>query len=370
LSQLFKRQYGGDIQAFLASNVQVIGSHPSAGTPAPTVPGIPSPTFVLLQGASESQPPPLVPDESIYGPSMPYNLNYPRVEDTFAVSPAKSLSPMETDPLILPPSPPPGNPTPIVGRVLSFDSKDDAAPLQPCSHPRGEDTCSMGIRPDSDDCMVDVPKSEGLGTSEDPTGLEAALRNSSLDSCKEVFPRRGSFDDDDDDGGEEHGEGGQTGDHARVTAVNYGGASGNPHLDSGDHSGHDGDEPVADKEGRMEDDLVDYDSDPYKSAMRGQPDAAADSIFRVERHSRDPSTPQDEVCFHIIPLYYIWLFVFFRFSFLSFLSGRFRSMPYIYRFNDRCSSSQRVGIVDVAAPSFIPELVFRVVAFECIVVMY
>jgi hypothetical protein len=86
------------------------------------------------------------------------------------VSPMKSLSQMETDPLILPPSPLPANPSLIVGWVLGFDSIDDAAPLQPCSHPRGEDTCSMEIRPDSDDCMVDVPESEGLGTFEDPTG--------------------------------------------------------------------------------------------------------------------------------------------------------------------------------------------------------
>jgi hypothetical protein len=45
-------------------------------------------------------------------------------------------------------------------------------------------------------------------------------------------------------------------------------------------------------------------------------------------------------------------------------------MLYIYRFNDRYSSSPRVGIVDVVAPSFIPKLVFRLVAFECILVMY
>ena len=86
LSQLFKRQYGGDIQAFLAGNVQVARLHPSANTPAPTVPKVPLPTFVLLQGASKSQPPSLVPNQSIYGPSLPDNLSYPQVKYTFAVS--------------------------------------------------------------------------------------------------------------------------------------------------------------------------------------------------------------------------------------------------------------------------------------------
>jgi hypothetical protein len=120
---------------------------------------------------------------------------------------------------------------------------------------------------------------------------------------------------------------------------------------------------VADKKGRMEDDLVDYDSDPYESAMRNQPEAANDSVFRIEYHNRDPNTPEDKVCFLRFPLYYVWLFFFFLVFFSSrqghlFLFFCFRSMPYIYRFNDRYSSSPRIGSVDVATPSFIPELVF------------
>jgi hypothetical protein len=148
-------------------------------------------------------------------------VSYPRVEDTYAVSLVKSLSPIEIDPPILTASPPPNNSSPIVGWVLGFDFVDYAAPLQACRHPRVEDTCLMEIRPDNDDCMVDVPESEGLGTSEDPTGI-VALHNSSLDGCKDGFPPRGSFDDDDDDEGQEHEEGGQTGNHACVTAVDSG----------------------------------------------------------------------------------------------------------------------------------------------------
>jgi hypothetical protein len=113
----------------LAKNVQVPGPHPPVGTPAPTVSGVPSPTFVFPYGIFGSQPPPLVPDESMYGPSIPDNLSYPRVEDTYEMSSVKSLSAMETDPQIFPASPPPANPSPIVGRVLGFDSMDDAAPL-------------------------------------------------------------------------------------------------------------------------------------------------------------------------------------------------------------------------------------------------
>ena len=46
------------------------------------------------------------------------------------------------------------------------------------------------------------------------------------------------------------------GDHACITTVNSGRASSNPLSDSGEHSGYDGDKPVVEKEGKMEDDLV------------------------------------------------------------------------------------------------------------------
>jgi hypothetical protein len=224
----------------------------------------------------------------MYGPSILDNLSYPRVEDTYEMSSVKSLSLMETNPPIFPASPPPANPSPIVGRVLSFDSMDDAAPLQPCSHPRLEDTYSVDIRPDSEGRMVDVPESQGLGTSEDRTGLNATLRNSSLDVCKDVLPHRGSSDDDDEDGGQDRREGGESGDHARVTTVDSIGTSDNLLSNSGGVSEYSGDEPLADKEGRLEDDLVDYESDPYESAMRDQA-VAVDSIFHVQCHSQDPA---------------------------------------------------------------------------------
>ena len=51
--------------------------------------------------------------------------------------------------------------------------------------------------------MVDVPESQGLGTSEDPIGLEATLCNLSLDVCKDVLPCRRSSDNDDEDGSQD-----------------------------------------------------------------------------------------------------------------------------------------------------------------------
>ena len=144
---------------------------------------------------------------------------------------------MQMDPPILPASPPPANLSPIVGWILGFNSMDVAAPLQPCSHPRLENTCLVDPRPDSEESMVDELESQGLDTSKDPTGLEVALCNSSLDVYKDVFLYRRSFDDDDEDGGQDRQEGGGTDDHVGVTAINSTGALENPHLNSGGVSG-------------------------------------------------------------------------------------------------------------------------------------
>jgi hypothetical protein len=63
---------------------------------------------------------------------------------------------------------------------------------------------------------------------------------------------------------------------------------------------------------------VDYESDPYESAIRDQA-VAVDSVFRVQCHSQDPNTTKDKVCFLRFPLYCVG---FFFFSSLFFLEVR------------------------------------------------
>ena len=107
----------------------MLGPHPPASTLAPTVPRVPSPSFLFLQGVYGSQPPPFIPDDAMCATSISENLSYPQVEDNCEASFVKSLSSMQTDPPILPASPPPMNPSPIVGQVLGFDSVDATTPL-------------------------------------------------------------------------------------------------------------------------------------------------------------------------------------------------------------------------------------------------
>ena len=52
---------------------------------------------------------------------------------------------------------------------------------------------------------------------------------------------------------------------------------------------------------------MDYESDPYESAMRDQA-VGDDFVFRVQYHTQDRNTPQDKVCFLRFPLYYVGLF--------------------------------------------------------------
>ena len=102
-----------------------------------------------------------------------------------------------------------------------------------------------------------------------------------MDGCKEVFPHRG-LSDDDDNGGQDCGEGVQTGDHARITAIASGGALGNSFSDSRDHSEHGNNKVVA---GWRMSWWTACDSDPYKLAIHDQPNTADDSVFYVECYS-------------------------------------------------------------------------------------
>ena len=183
------------------------------------------------------------------------------------------------DPLILPALHRLANPSAIVGQVLGFNSVDAAAPLQPCSYPRLEDTCSVDPPTESHDRMADDPEFQGLGTSEDSTGLEAALRNSSLDVCKDVVPR-GRSSDDDDDRGQDLQERCQMDDYAGVPIVDFAGASENPLPNSAGISRQGGNHALANKEGIMEVDLVDYECDPYESALHDQA-LTVDSVFCI-----------------------------------------------------------------------------------------
>jgi hypothetical protein len=103
------------------------------------------------------------------------------------MSPLKSLSPIETNLPNLPLFPLPDQTTPIVGRVLDFNSNNDAPIFQMCGHPQVKDTNTVQYRPNNDAAMVDVPKGSGIARLEDPIGIESTLWNAFLDGCQKIF---------------------------------------------------------------------------------------------------------------------------------------------------------------------------------------
>jgi hypothetical protein len=163
LQELLHEKLGGNIDVLLAGNPGVPITEPSLSTPAPSIQGVPSVAFPVARGATGSQSSPFVYEESLFPTSMPENFSYPRVEDNSSVSPIQSISPMQTDPPNLPPSPPADRTSPIVGRALGFDTINDARGMQPCAYPRVEDTYTVEHRPHTDAAMEDAPLGSSMG---------------------------------------------------------------------------------------------------------------------------------------------------------------------------------------------------------------
>jgi hypothetical protein len=173
-------------------------------TPTPSLQGVLSVAFPVAGGASRSQSSSFVAEESIFPPLMLENFSYPRVEDNSSISPIRSISPMQTDPLNLLPSLPCDRTSPIVGCALGFDTNNDAQCMQSCAYPQVKDTCIVEHRPDADAAMEDAPVGSGMEEPEDATEIECALWNASIGGCKDALPALRSSDDDEDEGGEEH----------------------------------------------------------------------------------------------------------------------------------------------------------------------
>jgi hypothetical protein len=81
LLQLFQSKLGNDIDALLASNLQVPLPIPFLSTPTPLLPGILFVVFLPAKGPFGLQSSPFISEESIFWPSIPESLSYPQSED-------------------------------------------------------------------------------------------------------------------------------------------------------------------------------------------------------------------------------------------------------------------------------------------------
>jgi hypothetical protein len=67
---IIQDKLGGDNNALLASNLEVLLLVPSLSTPAPSLPSVPSVAFLLSGGASRSQSSPFISVESRFRSSL------------------------------------------------------------------------------------------------------------------------------------------------------------------------------------------------------------------------------------------------------------------------------------------------------------
>jgi hypothetical protein len=96
-----------------------------------------------------------------------------------------------------------------------------------CGHPQVKDTSTVQHRPDNDAAMDDVPEACGVAQSKGLTGIESALRNASLDVCKEALPTLRASDDKPDDGIHEHHRDVHMSNHGSITTISCGGVRAN-----------------------------------------------------------------------------------------------------------------------------------------------
>jgi hypothetical protein len=298
LQQLLHKDLGKDIDSLLAGNLEVPVGEPTLSMPAPSLEGVPSVAFPVAGGASRSQSSPLGPKEFLFPPPMPENFSYPRVEDNSSVSPLQSISPMQTHPPNLPPSPPVDLTSPIVGRALGFGTDNDAHRMQPCIYPRGEDTCTVEHRLDGNAAMEEAPLIAGVAEFEDAIEIECALRNASIGGCKDALPAFHSFDDDEDEGGEEHEGDAPMSDNLSFGGVGSVGAAHESASNLADCSGQGNEGQPAQMVGQKAVHSLANDVDPYEDAMRDDPDVGFHAFLPLKPQSFDPNIPHDEVCIY------------------------------------------------------------------------
>ena len=80
-------------------------------------------------------------------------------------------------------------------------------------------------------------------------------------------------------------------DHVSISAVDCGEALGHPNSNITSYFGQGGEEAQVDKEGNIEDDLVDHEMDPYEEAMHDHPNGSIDTFFYSNHHNRGPNVP-------------------------------------------------------------------------------
>ena len=234
---------------------------------------------------------------------MPENFSYPQVEDNSLVSPVRSISPMHTNPLNLPPSLPVDQTSLIVNHTLGFNTENDIHRIQSCVYPRVEDICTVEHRPNGNVAMEDVPVGYGIRESKDAIEIECAIWNASIGGCKDAHPTFHSTDDDEDEGGGEDQVDACMSNNLSFGGVGSAGAAYESDSNPRECSRQGNEEQHAEKEGDEVVNLLAHDIDPYEDAMRNNADGGFHTFLPLKPQSFDTNIPHNGVC-----IYFTYLF--------------------------------------------------------------
>jgi hypothetical protein len=170
--------------------------------------------------------------------------------------------------------------------------------MQPCIYPRVEDTCTVEHRPDGNATMEEAPLIAGVAESKDAIEIECALRNASINGCKDALLAFRSFDDDEDEGDEEHEGDTRMSDNLSFGGVGSTGATHESDSNLVDCSGQGNEgQPTQMVDQKAVHSLAD-DVDPYEDAMRDDPDVGFHAFLPSKPQSFDPNIPHDKVCIY------------------------------------------------------------------------
>jgi hypothetical protein len=188
--------------------------------------------------------------------------------------------------------------------------------------------------------MEDAPLGSSVAESEDVTEIECTLWNASIGGCKDALPALRSSNEDEDEGGQEHHGDGRMCDDLSFGRVGSSGASHESDSNPAECSRQGNEEPHVEMEGHKAIDLVAHDIDPYKDAMRDDPDGGS-IAFEAPQFQPQHSVWQGMHPFHLLIQFQIGFFP--SGYYVLFPSvDRFGSFPYMDRFDDRYSFRQKI----------------------------
>ena len=156
---------------------------------------------------------------------------------------------------------------------------------------------------DADAAMEDAPLGSSVAEFEDATEIECALWNALIGGCKDALPALHSSDDDEHERGQEHQGDARMFDDFSFSGISFSGTLHESDSNPAECSGQGNEEQHTELESSKAIKLLAHNVDPYKDAVRNDPDGGFHAFLASKLQSFDPNIPHDEVCIYFTCLF-------------------------------------------------------------------